>query len=80
MAFEDYSIHIIFGKPVHLPLKRAYFEQDRTRGWSGHSNLYKKNLQNQTPSRGTGKILRHPAKLSWLTCLGPNLIENQRTS
>jgi hypothetical protein len=35
MAFEDYSIHIIFGKPVHLTLKRAHFEQDRTRGWPG---------------------------------------------
>jgi hypothetical protein len=49
MAFEDYSIHIIFGKPVHLPLKRAYFEQDRTWGWSGALNFIERESLKSNP-------------------------------
>jgi hypothetical protein len=49
MAFGDYSIHNIFGKPVQLPLKRAYFEQDRIRGWSGALNFVEREFPKSNP-------------------------------
>jgi hypothetical protein len=39
MALEDYSIHIFLEKSIHLALKKAYFGQNRTRGWSWALNF-----------------------------------------
>ncbi len=57
IAFEDYSIHIFLRQPVHLPLKRAYFEQDRKRGWFGALKFVQRESRKSNPLQGHKKNL-----------------------
>ncbi len=45
LVLQKYTSHIFPWKPVQLPLKRAYFDQNWERGWSRASNFVMKGFK-----------------------------------